>query len=258
MLLVIDIGNTNIDIGVFNDELLLHRKIPTVIQADEAFYRAQLRTILNPYLESGTLRGGAVGSVVAALGETLAAAARPLCRDKILPVEATWNLGLKIDYDHPARIGIDRLLATAAAFHRIPTGHGLLVADAGTAITVDAVDPDGIFLGGLILPGLQLGLQALHRSASLLPAIELNAQVPLLGKNTGACMQAGALHGSAALLDGLYGRIAAQLDCPLEGFLTGGDSELLQPHVRHFPHVNPALVLEGLRLAYRRRLDPPY
>ena len=259
MLLAIDIGNTNIDLGLFDDnQLLLHRKIPTAIEVGEEVYRTRLREQLFPYSHNQTLGGAVVGSVVANLGETLVAAARPLCDGIVLQAEPSWQLGLTIEYDDPARVGIDRLVAAAAAFSRVPVGHGLVIADAGTAITVDAIDADGTFLGGLILPGLRLGLKALHRRASLLPAIELAEDIPLLGKNTRACMQAGALHGGAAMLDGLFDRIASQLACPLEGFLTGGDSASLMPHLVRYPHCHPTLVLEGLRLAYTRQLMASY
>lgn len=259
MFLSIDIGNTNIDLGLFrNDRLRVHRKLPTASWNEPGTLGDQVRSSLAPHLDTEPLTGAAVGSVVSALGETLTRAVQPLCASPVLLARTTWDLGLTIDYDQPQRIGIDRLLAAVAAHARVPAGSGLVVADAGTALTVDAVDAAGVFLGGLVLPGPRLGLQALHSGTSLLPEIDLDPRAPLLGKNTRACMQAGALHGGAALIDGLFDRIATQLACPLIGFLTGGDAELLHPHLTRFTHCDPALVLDGLRLAHARQTTAPY
>ena len=259
MFLSIDIGNTNIDLGLFrNDRLLVHRRLPTASRNEPDTFGDRVRAILAPHLDSSPLAGAAVGSVVAALGKILARAVQPLCAGPVLLARADWDLGLTIDYDPPEQLGIDRLLAAAAARARAPSGSGIVVADAGTALTVDAVDASGIFLGGLILPGLRLGLQALRSGTSRLPEIDLDPQAPLLGNNTRACLQAGALHGGAALIDGLFDRIAARLACPLTGFLTGGDAELLWPHLTRFDQCDPTLVLDGLRLAHLRRTTPSY
>lgn len=255
MLLCIDIGNTNTDLGLFQaDHLLVHQKIPTRSEESASFYREHLRTLLAPHLREDLLTGAIVGSVVADLGATLLNACRPLCSGPVLQVGTDWDLGLTIDYDPPEAVGIDRLLAAAAARSRLPRNCGLVVADVGTAITVDAVDAGGRFLGGLILPGLRLGLDALHGGTSRLPAIDLAAGAPLLGRNTLAGMQAGVLHGSAAQLDGLFDRIATRLAGPVAGFLTGGDARFLQFGATRYSHCDPALVLHGLHLAFSRRM----
>ena len=254
MLLCIDIGNTNTDLGLFQaDRLLVHQKMPTRSGESASFYRERLRSLLAPHLRDELLTGTVVGSVVADLDAILLRACQPLCNGPILQVGADWDLGLTIAYDLPEAVGIDRLLAAAAARPRLSRNCGLIIADAGTAITVDAVDADGTFLGGLILPGLHLGLDALHGGTSLLPRIDLNPRAPLLGKNTLAGMQAGALHGSTAQLDGLFDRIATRLGGPVAGFLTGGDARFLQFGATRYSHCNPALVLHGLHLAFSRR-----
>jgi len=259
MFLSIDIGNTNIDLGLFQDDrLLLHCKLPAGARSAAEDFVPLLRDLLAPHLGPVRLAGAAIGSVVKDLGDALERACRDLGARLVLQVEATWDLGLEIDYHPPERVGIDRLVAAAAAFARAPAGSGAVVADAGTAITVDAVSADGTFLGGLILPGLRLSLRSLHQGTSLLPEIELRDDVPLLGRSTLECMQAGLIHGSAALVDGLCARIAARLSTPVCGFLTGGDGECLWPHLVRYAHFAPALVLEGLRLAYQRRAALSY
>ena len=259
MFLSIDIGNTNIDLGLFQgDRLLLHDAFHTPSSGLEIDLRELLRARLAPHLGPAKLTGVVVASVVAGLGNVLIDACRDLCSGPLLQAGADWDLGLSIAYDDPTGVGIDRLLAAAAAFARTPEGSGSVVADAGTAITVDAVDPAGTFLGGLIVPGRHLMLDSLHARTSLLPDIALADDPPLLGRNTSTCLQAGTVHGTAAMLDGLFERIALQLDAPLCGFLTGGDSSLLSRHTARFTHCDPALVLYGLRLAFGRQEEQSY
>jgi type III pantothenate kinase len=101
-------------------------------------------------------------------------------------------------------------------------------------------------------------LQALHTGTSLLPQVELSEAAPLLGKDTASCMLSGVVHGGAALLEGLCRRFAAHLDAPVHAVLTGGDAPLLQAHAPCFAHADPALVLRGLALAWRRRVGKGY
>ena len=246
MLLAIDIGNTCIDIGLLADDAPVFRhKFPTVPPAN-----ADLQRLLVPLAAPPV--GAVIGSVVAELGTAYAEACGGLVSGLVLQASSAWDWGLCIDHDAPARIGIDRLAAAAAAHRATPTGWATVVVDAGTALTVDAVDAEGIFRGGAIAPGLRLGLNALSAGTSFLPQVELAATTPLLGKNTTDSLRSGALHGSAALVEGLCTRMAAALDHPVAVFLTGGDAPLLQPQIAATHTCDPDLVLRGLALAYRR------
>lgn len=247
MLLAIDIGNTCIDIGLLaGDETVCHHKFPTAPPAD-ADLQCLLAALATPPI------GAVIGSVVAELGAAYAAACRDFSSGPVLQAHSTWDWGLQIDYDNPARIGVDRLAAASAAHRATPAGQAVVVVDAGTALTVDAIDAEGTFRGGVIVPGLRLGLNALGAGTSLLPQVELAATTPLLGKNTADGLRSGALHGSAALIEGLCTRMAATLDTPVAIFLTGGDGPLLYPHITAIHTCDPNLVLRGLALAYRRR-----
>ena len=247
MLLAIDIGNTCIDIGLLaGDDLVFRHKCSTAPPADACLQRLLAALDASPV-------GVVIGSVVAELGAAYAEACRGLSSGPVLQASSTWDWGLCIDYDDPARIGVDRLAAAAAAHRAAPAGQAAVVVDAGTALTVDAIDAEGTFRGGAIAPGLRLGLNALSAGTSFLPQVELAATTPLLGKNTPDGLRAGALHGSAALVEGLCARMAAALDSPVAVFLTGGDSPLLQPHIPAVHICDPDLVLRGLALAYRRR-----
>ncbi len=247
MLLAIDVGNTCIDIGLLaGDAFVFRHKFPTAPPADTDLQRL-LATLATPPI------GAVIGSVVAELGAAYAAACRDFSSGPTLQAGSTWDWGLQIDYDDPARIGIDRLAAASAAHRAAPAGQAVVVADAGTALTVDAIDAEGTFRGGVITPGLRLGLNALSAGTSFLPQVELTATTPLLGKSTPDGLRSGALHGSAALIEGLCKRMAAALDTPVVVFLTGGDAPLLYPHIAAVHTCDPDLVLRGLALAYRRR-----
>jgi len=247
MLLAIDIGNTCIDIGFLaGDEIVCHHKFPTAPPADADLQRL-LATLATPPI------GAVIGSVVAELGAAYAAACRDFSSGPVLQARSMWDWGLQIDYDNPARIGVDRLAAASAAHRATPAGQAVVIVDAGTALTVDAIDAQGTFRGGVIVPGLRLGLNALGAGTSFLPQVELAATTPLLGKNTADGLRSGALHGSAALIEGLCTRMAATLDTPIAIFLTGGDGPLLYPHITAIHTCDPNLVLRGLALAYRRR-----
>ena len=247
MLLAIDIGNTCIDLGLFDG--------PDLVRCEKHPLGPPTTTGLTRLLAEldKPLAGVAVGSVVADLAGAYLAACSPHCRGPSGEIVGAWDWGLALDYDDPNRVGVDRLAAAAAAYRRAPDGHAVIVADAGTAITVDAVDARGTFLGGAIAPGLRIGLEALGAKTSLLPQIEVDAAAPLLGKNTPDGLRAGALHGSTALIEGLCTRIAAELASPTAVFLTGGDSPLLHPHITMPNTCDPALVLRGLALAFQQR-----
>lgn len=245
MLLAIDIGNTCIDIGLLaDDDLVFRYKCSTAPPAEIGLQRL-LAPLAAPRL------GVVVGSVVAELGAAYAEACRGLAAGSVLQASSAWDWGLCIDYDDPAQLGVDRLAAAAAAHRAAPAA--AVVVDAGTALTVDAIDAEGTFRGGAIAPGLRLGLDALSAGTSLLPPVEFAGVPPLLGKNVADGLRSGALHGSAALVEGLCARMTAALGDRVAVFLTGGDGPLLQPHIAAVHTCDPDLVLRGLALAYRRR-----
>ncbi|MEW6752874.1 MAG: type III pantothenate kinase [Candidatus Latescibacterota bacterium] len=258
MLLAVDIGNTNLHLGLFEgSRLLLEARVAAASCPSGQALAHTLQGHLAPYLGTRTLCGAAISSVVRGRAETAAQACRSLCRGPVLLAQADWDLGLAIEYRPPDHVGMDRLLAAAAAHAAVPAGTAAVVVDAGTAITVDAVTASGTYRGGLIMPGLRLGLAALHSGTSLLPLVEPAGDAPLVGQSTAACLQAGALHGQAAMVDGLYERVARWLGTPVEGVLTGGDAALLRPQLTHFPRWDPVLVLRGLCLAFERLRGGP-
>lgn len=247
MFLAIDIGNTNVSYGVFDgDALTGHGKLSTDPSQTAAHYADALR----PVLSALPLRGAMVASVVRGMTEKLREAVGEASGIVPLEARAGMDLGLRFAVPHPDRAGVDRLLAAAAAF--ASGGGPVIVADLGTALTVDLVSGEGVYLGGTIAPGLRLCLEALHLKTSLLPRIDLAPPASVLGTNTPDAIRSGVVFGAAGMVDGLVRRLSACAEGPSRTILTGGDAAFLSPHLA-VPHLlDPHLVLRGLLLAHRR------
>lgn len=165
-----------------------------------------------------------------------------------------FPIPVRADVDEPKRVGVDRLLAALAA--RETAGAPCVVVDAGTAITVDAVGPDGAFLGGAILPGPAIAAQALADGTAQLPHVALPEAAPqAIGRSTEAAIAAGCVRGTAGAIEALAAAVRERLGAGAPLVLTGGHAARLMPLLSSNPHHVPELVLEGLVLAYRAWLD---
>lgn len=252
MLITIDIGNTHVDLGLFSDGVLMARdRMPTHPKTGTPDHATQLIRFVETHAEYRSINQVLVASVVRDLDTALIAS----CHQYELPaqsVDSRWELGLQIRYDNPQHVGIDRLLAASAALAEAPADTALIIADAGTAITVDLVDAGGTFLGGTIAPGLQTMLKSLHSGTSLLPEVELGDYAPLPARNTADGIRSGVLHGGAAMIDGLCERLGENVTGPTQSILTGGDAQRLYPFTRSIQSCDSTLVLRGLYWAYER------
>jgi len=254
MFLAIDIGNSNVTCGVFDgDRLAAHGKIPTDAAQPPAHYADALAGLLGASsVGPADLRGGAAASVVRGMVQKLREAVRLAGGPDLTEARADGDLGIRFAVPHPERVGIDRLLAAAAAF--AAGGGPVVVADLGTALTVDLVSGDGVFLGGAIAPGLRLCLEALHLKTSLLPRVDLSPPASVLGTTTPDSIRSGVVYGAAGMVEGLVRRVSACAGGPARTVLTGGDAAFLSSHLS-FPHeLDPHLVLRGMLLAHRRTL----
>ena len=193
-----------------------------------------------------------IASVVRGIETDLIAACNR-CDIAAHSVDSDWDLGLQIRYDNPQHVGTDRLLAASAALVEAPPNTALVIADAGTAITVDLLSAEGTFLGGTIAPGLQMMLKSLRAGTSLLPEIELGDSAPLPAGNTPDGMRAGILFGAASLIDGLRDRLGEIAKCS-HSFHTDGRrcSTALPANSFQLAVRRNALVLRGLCIAYER------
>jgi type III pantothenate kinase len=256
MLLVIDAGNTNVVMAVHNGrEWVGNWRISTEPQRTSDEYTVWLLTLLmHNGLKKTDISAAVIGTVVPAALYHL----RRLCRDvfEVEPLVARahldWGFGIKVD--NPDEVGADRLLNTLAA-HR---GHGgpLVVIDFGTATTFDVVDANGDYLGGVIAPGINLSLEALHRAAARLPRIGIGRPQAVIGRGTVAAMQSGIYWGYVGMIEGLVARIQVEYGKPLRALATGGLAPLLAEGTNVISHVDPDLTLDGLRLLAERNPVP--
>jgi type III pantothenate kinase len=251
MLLAIDIGNTNIVLGLFEGERLAASwRLRTEHNATADELLLQLSGLMNLAGLSGERVSAAA---VACVVPPLAAPVREMCLRlgaEPLFVDAR-TAGIETDYDNPAEIGADRLVNAVAAWER--WRRALLVVDFGTATTFDYVTARGAYGGGIIAPGIVSAAEALFQKASRLPRVEIFAAPErVIGRDTASGMSSGLVLGFAALVDGLVERARAEVG-DLYVVATGGLASCIAPHSRTIEAVEENLTLEGLRLIHSAR-----
>ncbi|MFP4481851.1 MAG: type III pantothenate kinase [Thermovirgaceae bacterium] len=250
MLLVVDIGNTQTVMGIFNeDELIRHwRLISKTRTADEiGVYLLSLLGLTGINPES--IKGAVLSSVVPPLDMPWSEGIERYLDVKCLRVNHTLDLGMTVDYETPGDVGADRLVNAVAGTAKY--GKPLIIVDFGTAITLDAVSENGTYLGGVIAPGLGTSVDALFGKTAKLPKVSFEIPGQVIGKNTMESIQSGILHGFAGLVDTLAGKIMNEIGkAPV--IATGGDAERLAPLSKSIDVVEPWITLEGLRIIFDR------
>jgi type III pantothenate kinase len=258
MLLAIDVGNTNIVIGVFRDvdwELLHSWRLATLRErtADEL---GILVTSLCAHhgIKAADINGIVLASVVPPLTTTIAAMLANYFGQWPLNIEPAVNSGMPILTDNPSEVGADRVVNGIAAFEEYGRAKGrpLIVVDFGTATTFDAVSRKGEYLGGVICPGPQISADALFQRAAKLPRIDVRKPERVIGRNTVASMQAGLFWGYVDMVEGLVRRMRAELGDDVVVVATGGLAVLVAPETSVIDHVDPELTLRGLRIVWER------
>jgi type III pantothenate kinase len=256
MLLVIDAGNTNVVMAVHDGtEWRGTWRIATDPQRTSDDYAVWLLSLLKLCdLNRAEISAAVIGTVVPAALYGL----RRLCRDwfDVEPLVARSNLswGFEIKVDNPDEVGADRLLNTLAGHARY--GGPMVVVDFGTATTFDVVGDDGAYLGGVICPGINLSIEALHRAAARLPRIGIGRPQAVIGRGTVPAMQSGIYWGYVAMIEGLVARIKGEFGGPLKVIATGGLAPLLAEGTTVIEHIDPDLTLDGLRMLARRNPAP--
>lgn len=254
-LLAVDVGNTNIGVGLFADvrEEPLPRPEATTRVSLEATAFDGLKRWLGDHLSDPSQARWLIASVNDAVEATLQQwLSQPPAPAPCRRIAAA-DIPMPIEVEHAEKVGIDRLLAAAAADALRDPARPAIVIDAGTAITVDAISPQGAFLGGAILPGMAMAAHILDRYTEKLPRVETDQlrMPPPIGRNTVAALESGIYWGTVGALTRLVEEISAQWKQPPQLFLTGGDAPRLGSH---FPAANLAahLVLSGMALTARR------
>ena len=251
MLLAIDIGNTNINSGIFEGEKLRATwRIATRASQTADEYAVLLLNLLRLQgLDISDVKEVAVSSVVPPLRGTFTGLFQRYFHISPLMVEPGVKTGVRIRMDNPREVGSDRI-ANAAAAHRLYSKPVIVVA-LGTATAFDTVSKEGDYLGGAIAPGIGIAAEALYTRTAALPRVELIRPKRAIGTNTIAAMQSGLIFGYAGLIEGVVSRIQQELGETATVVATGGYSELIARETPVINIVNPDLTLIGLRLIYQ-------
>lgn len=250
MLLVADIGNTSITVGVYKDKTLINS---WRLASDKARSEDEYGIILNGLVKyrkyDEELKAAVVSSVVLPLTEIFKNAVENYLNIPVLLVSRKINTGIILDVEKPQEVGADRI-ANACAAYKLYDSPAIVV-DFGTATTFDVVSQDGRFIGGIIAPGIGISAEALSSFTSLLPKVKITAPKSVIGRNTIDNMLSGLVRGHAAMIDGLISSIEEELKSPIITIATGGYSKIITDCLkRPFDHLNAHLTLEGLRLIY--------
>jgi type III pantothenate kinase len=250
MLLVIDIGNTDTTVGVFEgEELRATWHMATVIHrmADE-YATLLLNLLYHQGLEKSAIKEVALCSVVPPLIATFEELFQRYFNLSPLVVGAGVKTGVRIRMDNPREVGADRIVNAAAAHHLY--GGPVIITDLGTATTFDTVSKEGDYLGGAIAPGITMATEALSMQTAMLPRVELVPPKHAIGTNTITAMQSGIVFGYVGLIEGIVARIQQELGGKAKVVATGGYADLIAKETRVIDVVNLDLTLIGLRLIY--------
>lgn len=252
MILAVDVGNTQTVAGLFDDDLLTaHWRVSSdaSITADELAVKIEGLLGMVGFTWHD-VDDAIVGSVVPRLTDAWTEAVRVMVGRDPMVVGPGLKTGMPIRYDNPHEVGADRIVNGVAAIEEF--GAPVLVADFGTATTIDVIDADGAYLGGTIAPGLETSAEALFRKAARLSTVDLVDPGTAIGRNTRQSVQAGLLLGQAAMVDGLVRRVWAELGVETRVVATGGLAERMAALCETITDVDVDLTLKGLLLVYRK------
>ena len=254
MILALDIGNTNIVIGCIDEQKTLFvERLRTDPLKTELEYALDLKNVLELYgVTRDGLEGGIISSVVPPLSTTVKLALEKVLGREVLLVGPGIRTGLNIKMDNPASVGADLIAAAVAAVRDYPTP--LIIIDMGTATTMTVVDSFGSYIGGVIIPGLQVSLDSLVSRTAQLTRIGLGTPGRVIGKNTIDCMKSGSIYGNAAMIDGMISRMEEELGQTATVVATGGLARFVIPHCRREIHLDDGLLLRGLWIIYQKNL----
>lgn len=250
MLLTIDIGNTNLTLGLYQGEQLgPHWRLATDHERMPDEYGLQFLGLLDHAgYDPGDVSGVCMASVVPPLATRIIQACQTYLNQTPLVVDERVKTGVTVRYEDPKAVGADRI-ADAAAVQKLYGGPACVV-DFGTATTFDALSATGEYLGGAIAPGINIAADALFHRTSQLPRVNLQRPPSAIGRNTVHAMQSGLLFGYIGLTEGMVARFREELGANMKVIATGGLAEIIAPETRVIQHVAPWLTLDGLRIIW--------
>lgn len=252
MLLAIDIGNTNISLGVFDGEnLIANWRLASVRNRTSDEIGVLVRQMFSVSgINYKKVSAIIVSSVVPQLNFAFQKMSENYLESDAIFVDSTFDFGLNIKYNPPSSVGIDRIIAASAAVHKY--GKPCIVCDFGTATTIDAVNSQAEYLGGTITPGMNVLADALFEKTSKLPKVEIKKPENIIGNSTVNSIQAGIYFGYAGLVEGIISRMITELGEKPKVIATGGLARFIAESCELIKTVDETLMLEGLRLTYER------
>jgi len=252
VLLAVDIGNTNIALGVFDGkDLIQHWKIRSDQQKTSDEYEIILLNLLSlAHLEANSIRSVIISSVVPPLTPVFQSLSQNLLKVNPLEVGPGLKTGMSILYENPQEVGADRVVASVAAFEKY--GGPAIIVDFGTATTFDVISKEGEYLGGAIAPGIQIAAEALTLKTAKLPRIEIKKPKNAIGRTTVTSMQSGLYFGYIGLISNIIEEISKELGKDIKIVATGSFASQIYPDLASIQYLEPFLVLEGLRIIYDR------
>lgn len=254
MILAVDIGNTNIVIGGFDNEkfIFTERLATNHSKTAREYYIGIKNALLLNNISLSDIEGAVISSVVPSVTGTVEESLA-----EIVPCERIFVAGYKAEtginkmlVDSPEKIGTDRIVDASAviAYYSLPA----VIIDMGTATTISVIDSDKNFIGGIIMAGVKTSFEALFGNTSQLPKVSFEAPENIIGRNTSDCMKSGLIYGTASCIDGLLSRIEKSLNQKITAVATGGMSGLVIPHCEHEIVHDENLLLKGLVNIYRQ------
>ncbi|HSA07136.1 MAG TPA: type III pantothenate kinase [Candidatus Gastranaerophilales bacterium] len=250
MLLVADIGNTNITLGIYQGSTLIETwNLASDKNKTEDEYGLNLLNLINHKIKGASIDSAVISSVVPSLTEKFRTAVEKYLDSSVLVITSKTKTGIILDVENPKEVGCDRIANACAAYNLYKAP--VVVVDFGTATNFDIVTFEGKFIGGIIAPGLKISAESFSSFTNLLPKLKLEEINSVIGKNTIKNMLSGVVVGHAAMIDGLIRRIEEEMQTSVTTIATGGFSSIVTKHMeRPFDHFNKNLTLEGLRLIY--------
>jgi len=249
-LLTVDIGNTNIVLGVFEgDSLIAHWRIATKTSKTEDEYGILVRDLLASFgIDRESVDGMIISSVVPPVQQLFEDMGERYFDVHPMSVGPGIKTGMPILYDSPREVGADRIVNAVAAYSRVKGA--VIIVDFGTATTFDYVTPNGEYAGGLIFPGLTISLDALFYKTAKLPRVEFTKPASVVGKNTVESIQSGIFYGYVSMVEGMIRRIKADVMTDPRVIATGGFADVIAQELSEVDEVDEFLTLEGLKMLY--------